>query len=295
MVRFLVVDDDSTCRDLLQLLLSRYGQCDLAHDGREAIGAYRIALDSGHPYDLVCLDIMMPHIDGHETLKAIRLIEAERHVLGSDGVPVLMLTASEDPKDCIRAFTEGCECYVPKPIREKALMLEVRRLLPDLLGEECMIESASAGEDKDTASDTRIRCLIVDDDRVCRELLRDMIEPIANCDFAYDGTEAVDVVRLAIEDRTPYDLICLDIMMPGMDGHEALSAIRALEAKHGIRGSDGVKVVMTTALRDSQHCIQSFHEGCECYVTKPVDHDQFFEKLRSLNLIPEEETTTAGS
>ena len=52
-----------------------------------------------------------------------------------------------------------------------------------------------------------------------------MLAPVADCDFAYDGSEAVDVVRLAIEDRTPYDLICLDIMMPGMDGHQALAAI----------------------------------------------------------------------
>jgi two-component system chemotaxis response regulator CheY len=174
-------------------------------------------------------------------------------------------------------------------------MLEVRRLLPDLVGEDCVTDVAATGDDQDAASDTRIRCLIVDDDRVCRELLRDMIEPIANCDFAYDGSEAVDVVRLAIEDGAPYDLICLDIMMPGMDGHEALSAIRGLESKHGIRGSDGVKIVMTTALRDSQHCIQSFQEGCECYVTKPVDHDQFFERLRSLRLIPAEETATTDS
>jgi two-component system, chemotaxis family, chemotaxis protein CheY len=292
MVRFLIVDDDSTCRELLSILLSRYGQCDMAHDGREAIGAYRMALDNGQPYDLVCLDIMMPEMDGHSTLKAIREIEKERHILGSDGVPVLMLTASEDPKDCIRAFTEGCECYVPKPIQEKALMIEVRRLIPTLREDDGVADQHPGQEGAaSTAEDRRIRCLIVDDDRVCRELLRDMISSVAECDFAYDGSEAVDVVRLALEDRNPYELICLDIMMPGMDGHEALSAIRELEAKNGIRCTDVVKVVMTTALRDSKHCIQSFREGCECYVTKPVKQDEFFGKLQSLNLLPEEAGT----
>ncbi len=295
MVRFLIVDDDCTCRELLQLLLSRYGQCDLTHDGREATTAYRIALDSGQPYDLVCLDIMMPEMDGHSTLKAIREIEKERHILGSDGVPVLMLTASEDPKDCILAFTEGCESYVPKPIQQTTLMLGVRRLLPDLpLDEEIGSRGRETDSDSGPSSAKGLRCLVVDDDRVCREMLRDMLSPIANCDLAYDGSEAVDVVRLALEDEAPYDVICLDIMMPGMDGHEALSAIRALEFKHGILGSDGVKVIMTTALRDSQHCIQSFHEGCECYVTKPVNHDEFFGKLRSLNLISEEAPTTSS-
>ena len=293
MVRFLIVDDDSSCRELLAILLSRHGQCDMAHDGREAVGAYRMALDSGSPYDLVCLDIMMPEMDGHSTLRAIRGIEKERHILGSDGVPVLMLTASEDPKDCIRAFTEGCECYVPKPIQEKALMIEVQRLVPTLSGDGVATDQHPGQEAASTAEDRRIRCLIVDDDRVCRELLRDMIDPIAECDFAYDGSEAVDVVRLALEDKNPYELICLDIMMPGMDGHEALSAIRELEAQNGIRCADGVKVVMTTALRDSKHCIQSFREGCECYVTKPVNHDEFFGKLQTLNLLPEEAGTAS--
>jgi DNA-binding response OmpR family regulator len=64
-----------------------------------------------------------------------------------------------------------------------------------------------------------------------------------------------------------------------------------LEAKNGIRCTDVVKVVMTTALRDSKHCIQSFREGCECYVTKPVKQDEFFGKLQSLNLLPEEAGT----
>ena len=293
MVRFLIVDDENSCRELLAILFSRYGQCDMAHDGREAVGAYRMALDSGQPYDLVCLDIMMPEMDGHGTLKAIREIEKERHILGSDGVPVLMLTASEDPKDCTRAFTEGCECYVPKPIQEQALMIEVNRLIPTLDVGDIATDQHPGQEAASTAEDSRIHCLIVDDDRVCREMLRDMIAPVADCDFAYDGFEAVDVVRLALEERNPYELICLDIMMPGMDGHEALSAIRELEAKNGIRCTDGAKVVMTTALRDSKHCIQSFREGCECYVSKPVNHDEFFGKLQSLKLLPKEAGTVS--
>jgi len=288
MNRFLIVDDDDTCRALLELLLSSHGRCDLAHDGREAVAAYRIALDNGHPYDLVCLDIMMPEMDGHDTLRAIREIERERRILGSDGVKVLMLTASEDSQDCIRAFTGGCESYVPKPIEQTALLVEVRRLLPDLAADEIASDPTPSPKPEEPAlSANRFRCLIVDDDRVCREVLRDMLRPVAECDFAFDGLEAVDVARLAIEDETLYDLICMDIMMPGMDGHGALSAIRELESEHGIRGADGVRVVMTTALRDSQHCIQSFREGCECYVTKPVDQDVLFEKLRSLGVISE--------
>ncbi len=74
-------------------------------------------------------------------------------------------------------------------------------------------------------------------------------------------------------------------MMPGMDGHGALKAIRQLEAEHGILGSDGVKVVMTTVLRDSKHCIRSFKEGCESYVTKPINQDELLGKVRELGLL----------
>jgi len=68
-----------------------------------------------------------------------------------------------------------------------------------------------------------VRFLIVDDDPICRELLRSIFSHYGDCDAAFDGSEAVDAVRLAIEDAHPYDLICLDIMMPGVDGHEHVS------------------------------------------------------------------------
>ena len=82
---------------------------------------------------------------------------------------VLMLTAREDPKDCIRAFTEGCECYVPKPIQEKALMVELQRLLPSLIDHD--VDRHTTQDSSSSSSEERIRCLVVDDDRVCRELL----------------------------------------------------------------------------------------------------------------------------
>jgi two-component system chemotaxis response regulator CheY len=130
-----------------------------------------------------------------------------------------------------------------------------------------------------------VKFLIVDDDGVCRALLQAILSPYGRCFLAYDGQEAVDAFRLALEDNEPYHLVCLDIMMPNMNGHDALKAIRALEAKHGIVGSDGAKVIMTTALRDSKHCVQSFREGCEGYVTKPVHEGELLQRMRDLGLL----------
>lgn len=126
--------------------------------------------------------------------------------------------------------------------------------------------------------------LICDDDGVCRALVYDILSPYGSCDYAFDGREAIDAVRFALEDGRPYDLICLDIMMPGTSGHEALSEIRKLEAQHGVGGSDVVPVAMTTALCDSKHCIQAFREGCEQYVVKPLTAKKLLDAIRQLDL-----------
>ncbi|MBN2024233.1 MAG: response regulator [Pirellulales bacterium] len=281
-MRFLVVDDDRACRALLENILGRYGECDAACDGDEAIQRVREALDARRPYDLVCLDIMMPNRDGHQTLDAIRQIEYEHGVFGSDGVKVVMVTALSDSKHCIRAFHEGCESYVTKPIDAMVLLDQVRVLLGRL--ETVPPTSVRPATPTRRPSHGRPRYLIVDDDRICRELLRSYLEPLGECDFAYDADEAIDAVRLALADGRPYDLVCLDIMMPGKSGHDALTEIRMLESDHGVLGSDGVPVIMTTALKDSKHCIRAFAEGCESYVTKPINQDDLLSAMRDLGV-----------
>ncbi len=299
-LRFLVVDDDRVCRELMREMLEPYGQCTLAHNGPEAIDAMRLALEDDTLYDLVVLDIMMPGTSGHDVLKTIRMLEQEKGIQGNEGVKVIMATAVDDTKQCIACFADGCESYCTKPVDAEKFIQQVREVLGGLpaptkpTAASTAVPTAppapSANADTtapapDPAEAKTKRFLIVDDDRVCRELMRSMLEPYGQCTFAYDGSEAIDAVRLSLEDKTPYDLITLDIMMPGTSGHDALKAIRCLEAEHGITGADSVNVVMTTALRDSKHCLQSFKEGCECYVTKPVSETELIEKVRSLGLI----------
>ena len=127
-MKCLIVEDDFTARKLLQMYLSDYGYCFIAVNGREAVEAVRQALDEGQPYDLICLDIMMPEMDGQEALKAIRQVEKEHGIAGLDSVKVIMTTALDDSGNVMDAFRGGCEAYIVKPIAKKKLVEEMEKL-----------------------------------------------------------------------------------------------------------------------------------------------------------------------
>ena len=85
----------------------------------------------------------------------------------------------------------------------------------------------------------------------------------------------------------PYDLVCLDIMMPEMDGHQALKMIRKLEEDNGVSEEDRVKIVMTTALSETRHVTKAFENGCTAYAGKPINQDKLVAMLKKFNLIEE--------
>ena len=126
---------------------------------------------------------------------------------------------------------------------------------------------------------------IVDDQEACRELLLEMIESLAECDCAKGGEEAVQAFQRAAAERRPYDLVCLDILMPDMNGHEVLRRIRQLENEAGVYGSERAKVIMTTALADAQNNLQAFRSGCEAYVVKPFSEHEMLAAMRRLGLL----------
>jgi two-component system, chemotaxis family, chemotaxis protein CheY len=130
-----------------------------------------------------------------------------------------------------------------------------------------------------------VKCLIVEDDLASRRLMEIYLSNWAECLTAADGREAVEAFVDALDFGRPFDLICLDVMMPGMNGHEALTEIRRIEAERGIGGLDGVKVIMTTALDDSASILGSFREGCEAYVVKPVGKDKLLAQIENLGLL----------
>lgn len=133
-----------------------------------------------------------------------------------------------------------------------------------------------------------LRSLIVDDDFNTRNLLQHFLSPFCSCDIAVDGRECLDAFTSALAAENPYDLICLDIDMPQLDGHQTLVAIRELEASKGIFVGRGAKVIMTSAHREPAHVMGSFHEGCEGYLMKPILRERVVEQLAKLGILADQ-------
>lgn len=130
-----------------------------------------------------------------------------------------------------------------------------------------------------------MRVLVAEDDIVSRKFLCKFLSRYGECDQAVDGMEAIDAYIVAIKDQKPYDLICLDIMMPKVDGIKALKTIRDLEKQNNIPKDKRVKVIVTTALAETACVKNAFSLGCEAYAPKPIDTRKLTEILVELDLI----------
>jgi two-component system, chemotaxis family, chemotaxis protein CheY len=127
-MRILIAEDDMTSRRFLLKFLSQYGECDVVVDGMEALDAYLISVKEKSPYDLICLDIMMPKVDGVKVLKAIRDFETQRGLLPQNRVKIIMITALADTEYVQKAFELGCEAYAAKPIDTEKLIEVMEKL-----------------------------------------------------------------------------------------------------------------------------------------------------------------------
>ncbi len=130
-----------------------------------------------------------------------------------------------------------------------------------------------------------MRTLIAEDDFTCRLLLKRILGEHGSCDLAVNGAEAVAAVVMALEAGTPYDLICLDVMMPELDGQKALGRIRDEEEARGILSSRGAKIIMTTALGDVDTIMRSFGGLCDAYLIKPIHKAKLLDEVRGLGLL----------
>ncbi|MDF2511344.1 MAG: response regulator receiver protein [Herbinix sp.] len=127
-MKILIAEDDFVSRKFMLRFLSKYGECDVTVDGEEAVEAFSMALESGEGYDLICLDIMMPVVDGYQALKSIRDIEKEKQITEDGAVKIIMTTALSEGKNVTKAFELGCTAYAGKPIDQEKFENELRKL-----------------------------------------------------------------------------------------------------------------------------------------------------------------------
>jgi two-component system, chemotaxis family, chemotaxis protein CheY len=130
-----------------------------------------------------------------------------------------------------------------------------------------------------------MRILIAEDDMASRKFLQKFLGQYGECDIAVDGLETIDSFLYALNEKRSYDLICLDIMMPKLDGIKALKMIREIEVGKNIGDAEKVKVIMTTALNDKKTVMASYDAGCEAYAWKPIDVKKFIDVMKNLDLI----------
>jgi two-component system chemotaxis response regulator CheY len=131
LMKILIAEDDYVNRRFLFKFFSQYGDCDMVVNGEEAVNAFMFSLEEEDPYELICLDIMMPKLDGLKALKMISYIEKDKKISDEKVSKKFVITALDNVKDVQKAFTLGCEVYVTKPINIEKLIEVMKKLKLD--------------------------------------------------------------------------------------------------------------------------------------------------------------------
>jgi two-component system chemotaxis response regulator CheY len=214
----------------------------------------------------------------HEMEDLLALIRSSELVPTLDRVRILLSAADRLDELIQKPATSN-----KADIREIMADLALAKLPPEqpAVGQGCDFRLQQARQNGGP-----LRVLVVEDDFASRLLLQIFLSRYGECHMAVNGREAVEAFRLALERGQAYDLICMDIMMPEMDGREAVHHIRALEEAQGISSTYGAKIIMTTAVGDIREVIRCFRELCDSYLVKPIDLTQLLSQLKSYNLVP---------
>jgi two-component system, chemotaxis family, chemotaxis protein CheY len=131
-----------------------------------------------------------------------------------------------------------------------------------------------------------MKCLIVEDNEVAREGLKYFLADHAEIEVAVNGREAVALFQQALTAQHPFDLVLLDIIMPEMDGQQALKLIRFAEQHDLAPERKKAVIIMTTALNSPENMEEALWEGdCTDYLVKPIVRADLMAMLRRHGLI----------
>jgi signal transduction histidine kinase/CheY-like chemotaxis protein len=262
----LVVDDNLTNRRVLLGLLIRWGMRPIAVEGgRAALQALEIAKSTGHPFPLMLLDSQMPDMDG------FALAEQISKDPGLIAVTIMMLTSAGHLGDAARCRELGISAYLMKPIRQTELLDAICKVLNRVPKTQIsrLVTRHSLQEDKH-----RARVLLAEDNAVNQTLAVRLLEKRGYwVKVAGNGLAALEAME-----KDQFDVVLMDIQMPGMDGFEATVAIRAKEKLTG--GHVPIIAMTAHALKgDQERCLSA---GMDGYVSKPIRTSELFSAIESL-------------
>jgi two-component system chemotaxis response regulator CheY len=130
-----------------------------------------------------------------------------------------------------------------------------------------------------------MRFLVVDDDFETRRIMQKLLRPFGDIDVVTDGEEAVAAFSRSLVEGEPYSLITMDILMPNVDGQQALQEIRQIEKEHGIQKDSRARVIMISGLDDSEQLHDAFFLGeATSYIVKPINHAVLLQEISKLGL-----------
>lgn len=129
-----------------------------------------------------------------------------------------------------------------------------------------------------------MNALVVDDDFANRMIVQRFLLPYGDTDVATDGNEAVEMFRSALEGGKRYDLVCLDIMLPGRSGQAVLKEIRQMEVAQGIPQGQGARIIMISALGDRENVVEAI-QRCDAYLVKPFQMADLIGHLKRFGLV----------
>jgi CheY-like chemotaxis protein/HPt (histidine-containing phosphotransfer) domain-containing protein len=255
--RALVIDDNAHNRHILHETLRSFGcRPEMARDGAEGIWMLERALETGDPFELVLLDVQMPGMDGFEALRVIRQTPQLQALV------VIMLTSVDSLGKVANCPDLGWSAYLTKPVKQSQLLDTIL----EAIGRSAVANKSVRFQSEEQLSSPAVplRILLAEDNDLNSHLAKVLLELVGHKVVpAENGKVVLD--RLAEED---FDMVFMDVQMPGMDGFEATAAIRANPAWAHLP----IIAMTAHAMKgDRERCLAA---GMDDYVSKPLRMDE---------------------